>query len=118
VGDFIETNGFSGTVEAIKILHTTLKTVDNKVVYIPNCDKVKRVLTEIVTLHPLVLKDPEIFVRMSEHGDSAVGFTVRAWVNAPDYSTVYFDIIETVKKRFDEEGISIPYPQMDVHMQK
>ncbi|WP_422486367.1 mechanosensitive ion channel family protein [Gudongella sp. DL1XJH-153] len=148
VGDYIESNGFGGTVEAIDILNTTLKTPDNKVVYIPNGDlsnssivnysiketrrvdwkfgvgyeqdgdKVKRVLNEIVTAHPLVLKDPEVFVRMSEHGDSAVVFTARAWVNAPDYFTVFFDVMETVKKRFDEEGISIPYPQMDLHMPK
>ena len=148
VGDFIEANGFSGTVEAIQILNTTLKTPDNKVIYIPNGqlsntsivnysiketrrvdwqfgvgyeqdgDKVKSVLAEIVTSHPLVLKDPDVFVRMSEHGDSAVVFTVRAWVNAPDFFAVYFDVMETVKKRFDQEEISIPYPQMDVHMQK
>jgi small conductance mechanosensitive channel len=148
VGDYIEANGFSGTVEAIHILNTTLKTPDNKVIYIPNGqlsntsitnysikdtrrvdwtfgvgyeqdgDKVKSVLTDIVNSHPLVLKDPESFIRMSNHGDSAVDFTVRAWVNAADYWTVYFDIIETVKKRFDQEEISIPYPQMDIHMEK
>lgn len=148
IGDFIEANGFSGTVESIQILNTTLKTPDNKVIYLPNgdlsntsivnysvkdtrrvdwvfgvgyeqdTDKVKKILNEIITSHPLVLKDSDVFVRMSEHGDSAVGFTVRAWVNAPDYFTVYFDIMETVKKRFDQEGISIPYPQMDIHMEK
>jgi small conductance mechanosensitive channel len=125
-----------------------LKTPDNKVIYIPNGqlsntsitnysvketrrvdwtfgvgyeqdgDKVKGVLTDIVNSHPLVLKDPESFIRMSNHGASAVDFTVRAWVNAGDYWTVYFDIIETVKARFDQEEISIPYPQMDIHMDK
>lgn len=148
VGDFIEANGFSGTVEAIHILNTVLRTPDNKVIYIPNgslsntsitnysvkdtrrvdwtfgvgyeqdTDKVKSVLTEIVNAHPLVLKDPEAFIRMSNHGDSSVDFTARAWVNAEDYWTVHFDIIETVKKRFDQEEISIPYPQMDIHMEK
>lgn len=148
VGDFIEANGFSGTVEAIQILNTTLRTPDNKVIYIPNGtlsnasitnysiketrrvdwtfgvgyeqdgDKVKSILTEIVNSHSLVLKDPEAFIRMSNHGDSSIDFTVRAWVNAADYWTVYFDIIETVKKRFDQEEISIPYPQMDIHMEK
>ena len=57
-------------------------------------------------------------MRMSEHGESAIFFTVRVWVNAQDYWTVYFDIIETVKRRFDEESISIPYPQMDVHLKQ
>jgi len=146
VGDYIEANGFNGTVQVIQILYTELVTVDNKVIYIPNgslsnasilnysakdtrrvdfnfrvgyeadSDKVTSVLKEIVGNHSQVLKDPEPFVRMSEHGDSCVVFTVRVWVNAEDYWTVYFDTIETVKKRFDEENISIPYPQMAVHL--
>lgn len=148
VGDYIEANGFSGTVEAIEILNTTLKTPDNNVIYIPNGilsntsitnysvketrrvdltfavgyeqdgDRVKNVLSEIINSHPLVLKDPEAFIRMSGHGDSAVEFTMRAWVNAGDYWNVHFDIIESVKKRFDQEGISIPYPQMDIRVEK
>ena len=146
IGDFIETNGFSGTVEAIQILYTDLLTLDNKVIRIPNgtlsntsivnfsekdtrrvdltfgvgyeadSEKVIRVLSGIVAEHPLTLQEPEPFVRMSEHGDSAVIYTVRVWAKASDYWTVYFDIIENVKKRFDEENLSIPYPQMDVHI--
>ncbi len=148
VGDYVEANGLNGTVQAVQILYTELVTPDNKVIYIPNgsvsnasiinysvkdtrrvdfqfgvgyeadSDKVISVLKEIVDEHALVLREPEPFVRMSEHADSAVVYTVRAWVNAGDYWTVYFDIIETVKKRFDEENISIPYPQMDVHIEK
>ncbi len=148
VGDFVEGGGHSGSVEAINILTTTLTTPDNKVIFIPNGtlsnssivnysiketrrvdwkfgvgyendqDKVKDVLKDIVMNHPLILKDPEPFVRMSEHGDSAVGFTVRAWVSSSDYFTVMFDVIEEVKRRFDKENISIPYPQMDIHMEK
>jgi small conductance mechanosensitive channel len=148
VGDYIEAGGFSGTVQAIQILYTELVTVDNKVVFIPNgslsnasivnysvkntrrvdfkfgvgyeadSSKVKDTLQAVAGNHPLVLNEPEPFVRMSEHGDSAIVFTVRVWVNAQDYWTVYFDLIETVKKRFDEEGISIPYPQMDVHLKQ
>ncbi len=148
VGDFIEANGYNGTVQAVQILYTELVTPDNKVIYIPNgnisnasivnysvkdtrrvdfkfgvgyetdSDHVISVLMEIVSHHALILKEPEPFVRMSEHGDNALVYTVRAWVNASDYWTVYFDIIETVKKRFDEEGISIPYPQIDVHIGK
>ncbi len=148
VGDYIEANGYNGTVQAIQILYTELVTPDNKVTFIPNgslsnasiinysvkdtrrvdfnfgvgyevdADKVANVLQEIVSNHSRALKEPEPFVRMSEHGDSAVVFTVRVWVKAEDYWTVYFDTIETVKKRFDEENISIPYPQMDVHLNK
>ena len=146
VGDYVEANGHSGTVEAIQILYTDLVTVDNKVIRIPNGSlsnasitnysekdtrrvdfqfgagyeadpaKVVRVLTDIVANHPQALKEPEPFVRMSEHGDSAVIYTVRVWVKAADYWTVHFDVIEKVKQRFDEEGLSIPYPQMDVHV--
>lgn len=148
IGDYIEANGYSGTVEAIQILYSQIVTVDNKVIHIPNgslsntsivnySEKVTRrvdfkfgagysedsqkvigVLTEIVNAHSLVLKAPEPFVRMSEHGDHAIFYTVRVWVNAADYFAVYFDVIESVKKRFDEENISIPFPQVDVHMDK
>ncbi len=148
VGDYVEANGYSGTVQAVQILYTELVTVDNKVIFIPNgslsnnsivnysikdtrrvdfkfgvgyesdANQVIGVLKEIVKNHAQVLKEPEPFVRMSEHGDRAVMFTVRVWVEANDYWTVYFDIIETVKKRFDAENISIPYPQMDVHIEQ
>lgn len=146
VGDFIEANGYSGTVEAIQILYSQIVTLDNKVIHIPNGSlsntsitnysekatrrvdfkfgagysddykKVIQILTEIVHQHPQALKTPEPFVRMSEHGDHTVFYTVRVWVNAADYWTVYFDVIEAVKKRFDEEKITIPFPQMDVHV--
>ncbi len=146
VGNFIETNGYSGTVQAIKILYTEIVTPDNKVIFIPNGSlanssivnysiKEKRrvdmkfgvsyeannsevisVLKEVISKQPLVLSDPEPFVRMSEHGDNAVMYTVRLWVNSQDYWDVYFNVIEDVKKRFDEKNISIPYPQIDVHI--
>lgn len=146
VGDYIEATGHSGTVEAIQLLYTDLVTVDNKVIRIPNGSlsnasiinysekdtrrvdlqfsaayeadsaKVIRVLTEVITNHPLTRKDPEPFVRMSEHADSAVIYTVRVWVDAANYWDVHFDVIEKVKQRFDEEGLSIPYPQMDVYV--
>lgn len=146
VGDYIESNGHSGTVEAVQILYTDLVTVDNTVIRIPNGSlsnasivnysekatrrvdfqfsagyeadsaQVIRVLTDIVTNHPQTLKELEPFVRMSEHGKSAIVYTVRVWVNAADYWDVHFDVIEKVKQRFDEEGLSIPYPQMDVHV--
>lgn len=145
VGDFIEGAGYSGTVKGIQILYTELVTPDNKTIYIPNGDlsnagivnyskestrrvdltfdvsyeannsHVIRVLKDIVNSHPAVLKDPEPFVRLSGHGDSAVEYTVRIWTKSEDYWTVYFDILEQTKILFDEENISIPYPQMDVH---
>lgn len=146
IGDYIEATGYAGTVEAIQLLYTDIVTVDNKVVRIPNGNlsnasvvnysekstrrvdfqfsaayeanttQVIQVLQQIVADHPQTLKDPEPFVRMSEHGDSAIVYTVRVWVNAADYWTVYFDVLENVKTRFDEEGLSIPYPQLDVHL--
>ncbi|MBN1892575.1 MAG: mechanosensitive ion channel [Clostridiales bacterium] len=146
VGDYIEANGYGGTVEAIQILYTDLITIDNKVIHIPNgklsnesvtnyterdtrrvdmtfgasyeadSAKVIQVISDIVTGHPLTFEEPEPFVRMSEHADSAVIYTVRVWTKTEDYWTVYFDLIETVKRRFDEEGLSIPYPQVDVHL--
>ena len=78
--------------------------------------KVKRVLSNIVDAHELILKDPEPFIALSAHGDSAVNFVVRAWVNNSDYWKVHFDLLEAVKVKFDEEEISIPYPQMDLHI--
>lgn len=148
VGDFVEADGYSGTVEAIQILYTELVTPDNKVIRIPNgslsnqsiinysekevrrvdfkfgvgyeteSKKVIGVLTEIAADHPLVLTEPNPFIRMSEHADSAVVYTVRVWAKAENYWTVYFDVIEKVKQRFDEENLNIPYPQMDVHINK
>jgi small conductance mechanosensitive channel len=148
VGDFIDANGFKGTVEAIHVLNTVIVTPDNRVINMPNgnlanttivnvnekptrrvdinfgvgydadLDHVTKVLTEVTNEHALILKDPACFIKVLEHADSAVVFVVRAWVNTADYWTVYFDLMETVKKRFDEEKISIPFPQVDVHMQQ
>lgn len=148
VGDYIEVGEFGGTVEAINILNTTLTTPDNKVIYIPNgtlsdmsiinysvkdtrrvqwvfgvaydqdLDKVKQVLREILESHPSVLNDPEPFVKMSSQGDSSIDFTVRAWVNAGDFWDVHFDVLETVTKRFETENIEIPYPTMDINLEK
>lgn len=145
-GDFIEANGISGTVEAIQLLYTHITTPDNKVIFIPNgklsnesivnfsvketrrvelkftvgyeCNAkhVKDAIMSVIDHHDLVLREPNPFVRMSEHADSAIVFTVRVWVKASDYWNVHFDLIELIKKRFDEENISIPYPQMDVHL--
>lgn len=148
VGDYIEGSGHSGTIEKIGMFYTHMTTTDNKLILVPNGNlangsivnysakelrrvdltfgvgyeqdvlKVKRVLSNIVDAHDLILKDPEPFIALSAHGDSAVNFVVRAWVNNKDYWKVYFDLLETAKIRFDEEDISIPYPQMDLHIKK
>ncbi len=148
VGDNINALGFAGTVEAIHIFNTIIVAPDNKVISIPNgplantsitnvnikptrrvdlnfgvgyeqdIDKVNALLTDICSSHELILEEPVPFVKVIEHGDSAIVFVVRAWTNTPNYWKVYFDLLETVKKRFDEEGVSIPYPQMDVHTDK
>lgn len=148
VGDYIESNGYSGTVQAIQLLYTELATIDNKVVRLPNgtlsntniinytdkptrrvdlvlsanyeadSAKVIKALFEIIDSHELIMKEPEPFVRLSEYSDSSINYTVRVWVKTEDYWTVYYDILGSVKEKFDEYGISIPYPQVDVHMDK
>ena len=148
IGDYIQTGQFEGTVEQIGVFYTSLTTIDNKVVLIPNgtlsngslinystkdtrrvdlifsagyeCDilKVRRVLKEIVDRHELILDYPEPFVGLFEQGQNSLDFAVRVWVDTPNYWTVYFDLLEQVKLRFDEEGISIPYPQMDLHVKQ
>lgn len=146
VGDFVDAGGAMGSVEAINIFNTVMKTPDNKVVIVPNANiiggnitnfsakdtrrielifgvgydddlrKVKQELQEIVEQDERILKDPAPFVAVSELADNSVNFVVRPWVNSGDYWDVHFDLIETVKLRFDDKGISIPYPQRDVHM--
>ena len=146
VGDYVEAGGTAGTVEGIMIFSTKMKTPDNKEIHIPNgaimggtitnysakdtrrvdmvfgcgygddIKKVKALLEEIVSGDERVLKDPALTVAVSELADSSVNFIVRPWVNASDYWAVLWDLTETVKVRFDEEGISIPYPQQDVYM--
>ena len=148
VGDVIEAQGYTGCVNAIQIFNTILKTPDNKTVIIPNgglstssmvnysteetrrvdwtfgiaygddIDKAREVLIELLTSNENVLKDPAPFVELGELADSSVNFTVRAWVNAPDYWAVYFYMLEKVYRRFAEEGLNIPLPQMDVHLDK
>jgi small conductance mechanosensitive channel len=146
VGDFVEAGGAVGVVEGIQIFSTQMKTGDNKTIIIPNANitnsnitnystkdtrrvdlvfgigydddikKAKQILEDIVTNDERILKDPAPVVAVSELADSSVNFIVRPWVNAADYWAVYWDLTETVKLVFDKEGISIPYPQQDVHM--
>ncbi len=148
VGDFIENGAVMGTVKDITIIYTILHTVDNKVVTIPNgtltnsnvinystlpsrrvdikfsagyhddIEKVKRVLMSVAEAHEKVLKDPAPFVRLTAQGSSSLDYTFRVWCAGADYWDVYFDMMERVKMAFDENGISIPFQQVDVHMDK
>ncbi|UCD78994.1 MAG: mechanosensitive ion channel [Desulfobacterales bacterium] len=146
VGDFIEGGGVAGIVEKIEIFTTQLKTPDNKTIIVPNAkltgdnitnfnvkgtrrvdfvfgigygddiDKARSIIKEIIDRDERVMKEPEPMIVVSELGDSSVNFTVRAWTSAADYWSFYFDTIENVKKQFDAQGVSIPFPQRDVHI--
>lgn len=145
-GDYVEAGGTSGSVEAIQIFNTIMKTPDNKKVIVPNSKitsdtitnfsamdtrrldlvfgigynddikKAKATLERLLGEESRVLKDPAPTVAVLELADSSVNFAVRPWVKTSDYWGVYFDITEKVKLTFDAEGISIPFPQQDVHM--
>lgn len=148
VGDFIDAQSYMGTVHEIQIFHTILKTVDNKTIIIPNgglanssmtnysteekrrvdwkfgiaygddVDKAKALIKKLADEDSRILKDPELFVAVSELGESSVNFAVRAWVVASDYWGVFFDMNEKIYKTFGKEGLNIPFPQMDVHLHK
>jgi small conductance mechanosensitive channel len=145
-GDFIEGAGVMGTVEAIHVFTTQLKSPDNKAIVVPNAkltadnitnfsaketrrvdlvfgisygdniDKAKEVISEQLAKDARVLKDPAPTIGVVDLADSSVNIVVRPWVKTTDYWNVYFDTIEGIKKRFDSEGISIPFPQRDVHL--
>ena len=146
VGDFIEGGGVAGTVEEISIFTTVLKSPDNKTVIIPNAkissdniinwttkgtrrvdlvmgigyaddiDKAKQIMADVIAKDERVLKNPAPQIAMVELGDSSVNFVVRPWVKSGDYWDVYFALTEGIKKAFDANNISIPFPQRDVHM--
>lgn len=146
VGDFIDAQGHMGTVNAIHIFNTILKTPDNKTIIIPNgslsngsitnfsteptrrvemtfgigyeddITKAKQILTKLIVEDERIFKDPAPQVVVAELGDSSVNFKVRVWCNSSDYWGIYFDMTETVKLTFDQENISIPFPQRDVHL--
>jgi small conductance mechanosensitive channel len=146
VGDFIEAQGFTGTVKEIGIFRTILNTPDKKVVIIPNgplatealtnfsrepqrrvdwtfgiaygdsVDDFKRAIEDFVAEDERILQDPPLFIGLAELADSSVNFTVRAWVKAEDYWGVFFDMNEKVYRRFGDYQLNIPFPQMDVHL--
>jgi small conductance mechanosensitive channel len=145
-GDYVECAGTAGVVDDVHIFNTRLRTPDNKVVIVPNSeiysgtitnysaletrrlslvygvsyaediDKVKAVIHDVLAADQRVLSDPAPTVALLELADSSVNFAVRPWVATADYWPVLFDLNETIKKRFDAEGISIPFPQRDVHL--
>ncbi len=146
VGDFIDAQGYMGVVKEIQIFNTILLTTDNKRVIIPNApissgtmvnysaeserridftfgigynddiDKAKEVLMSIIKADKRILQNPAPFIGLSELADSSVNFATRVWVKSEDYWDVFFAMNETVKKEFDKQNISIPYPQTDVHL--
>lgn len=145
-GDFVEAGGTSGVVEEIRIFSTQMRTPDNREVIVPNGDifggtiinnnaretrridlvigvgydddlrEVKQVLEGIVSSDDRILKDPAPIIAVGELGGSSVDFLVRPWVNTSDYFAAKCDLLERIKNALDDAGISIPYPQMDVHL--
>lgn len=148
IGDLIEAQGYLGLVKEIQIFNTILTSLDNKTIIIPNgglstssminysteeerrvdwtigiaygddVDKAREVIKRLCDQDSRILKNPEVFIQVSELADSSVNFAVRAWVKAPDYWGVFFDLNENVYKTFSKEGLNIPFPQMDVHVHK
>ncbi len=146
IGDFVEVGGVSGGVERITLFNTELKTPDNKAIIVPNSNILgnniinysakdtrridltigigynddiklaKDTLNEILSKDSRILKEPAPVIAVSELADSSVNFAVRPWVKSSDYWNVYFDLLEKIKLTFDEKGIGIPYPQMDIHV--
>lgn len=147
-GDFVEVSGLGGTVVRVELFSTTLKTPDNKVIYIPNSSitgspitnyskektrridfivgisydadlkKAKSILQSMAKNDERVLEEPSTTIAVSELADSSVNLVFRPWVNAENYWTVYFEFLEKIKLEFDDANIGIPYPQMDIHLNK
>lgn len=144
--DYIQACGYEGTVEDIRICHTRLRTTDNKVVYLPNgklstsevvnfsekdlrrvdlkfsisysddFEKAKAIIADVCAQNELILKDPEPSIRVSAQSASSIDISAKVWCKNADYWTVNFDMLENVKKAFDENGITIPFNQLDVHV--
>ena len=147
-GEYVDLGGVAGTVLNVQIFSTTMRTVDGKIVVIPNgkiiagniinfsrepvrrnefiigvaydsdIDQVKKILTDIIQSDERILKDREMTVRLNELGASSINFVVRAWSKSGDLQNVYWDVLERIKREFDAAGISFPYPQMDVNFKR
>ncbi|MDC1288042.1 mechanosensitive ion channel family protein [Gammaproteobacteria bacterium] len=146
VDDVIEAGGVSGLVSEMSLVNTTFLTFDNQTIIVPNSkiwgdviknvtaqtirridltfgiaysddiEEAEKIMAEVVAAHPAVLEEPETMIRLHELGDSSVNFIVRPWVNKDDYWETFWDLNRAMKLRFDQEGISIPFPQRDVHL--
>jgi len=146
VGDVVEIGGVLGKVKSMNLLSVLIHTPDNKAVIIPNnniwsdsitnvtgtdsrrvdlifgigygddIEKAQGIMEQVVSEHPMVLKDPEPVVRVHELADSSVNFICRPWVKTEDYWDVFWDVTRTVKERFDQNDVSIPFPQQDIHV--
>ena len=147
-GEYVDLGGVAGTVLNVQIFSTTMRTVDGKIVVIPNgkiiagniinfsrepvrrnefiigvaydsdIDLVKKILTDIIQSEDRILKDREMTVRLNELGASSINFVVRVWSNSSDLQSVYWDVLERIKREFDANGISFPHPQMDVNFKR
>ena len=148
VGDYVEAAGIAGTIQQVQILTTILTTPDNKQIIVPNSqimdsiitnysandtrrvdmvvgvsydddlDEVRRTIQDLIAKENRILQEPECTIAVSALADSSVNFVIRPWVRAEDYWGVTFDLTEAIKKRFDKEGISFPFPQQVVHLRK
>ncbi len=146
VGDVVEIGGVLGKVKSMNLLSVLIHTPDNKAVIIPNnniwsdsitnvtgtdsrrvdlifgigygddIEKAQGIMEQVVSEHPMVLKDPEPVIRVHELADSSVNFICRPWVKTEDYWDVFWDVTRSVKERFDQDGVSIPFPQQDIHV--
>lgn len=146
VGDFVETNGVSGTVEAIGLAYSTLKTVDNKEIFIPNSEissakiinytrlgkrrvdmsftasydaptrTVKTAIEETLEKFPQIHQDPAPMIRLNNYGASSIEYIVRVWVDGEDYWTVYFGVMEEIREAFDRHNVEMTYDHLNVHV--
>lgn len=148
VGDYVEAGGVSGTVSEIGLVYTKLKTIDNKIIFIPNGEisgekivnynkqerrrvdltftvsydadpeRVKEIMRQVIGAHPKALFTPEPFVRTTSLGESSVGYTLRVWCATQDYWELYYDLLEQVRAAFDREGVELTYNHLNVHIMK
>lgn len=146
MGDYVEVGGTTGTVAEVGVFYTKIKTSDNKLIQFPNSqiagekiinytaeperrvdltftasydapiETVKQAITQVMGTHPLTLATPEPSVRVSNYGDSAIEYTMRVWCATEDYWTVYYDMKEQVKAAFDQAGVEMTYPHLNVHV--